>query len=100
MNHCSSRIIVVIVNLTNRQTSHLPTFDDLHPQFGPIVHARWYSLDLPHTQHALSVWYYSPKNNVLAIQERGLGRRDEKLKSWTKSNSDRVIPMLTDMLLT
>jgi hypothetical protein len=74
--------------------SHLPTFNDLHPQFGPIVHTRWYSLNFSHTQHALSVWYYSPKDNVLAIKERGLGRRDEKLTVRTKSTIARVMPLL------
>jgi len=88
--YCLSRKTIVVVNDTKSRLSHLPTLDDLHPQLGPIVHTRWYSLDLSHTQHALSVWYYSPENNVLAIQERGLGRRNEKLMACTNSNSARA----------
>jgi hypothetical protein len=62
------------------QSLHLPTLDDLNPEFGPIVHARRYGLYLSHTQHALPIRYYPSENDVLAIQERGLGRRDEELE--------------------
>jgi hypothetical protein len=63
---------------TNRQES-LTNY--AHWQLWTIIHTRRDCLDLPHTQHALTVIQYSSEYYVFAVQEMRLDGSDEELSN-------------------